>query len=162
MPPADQPARILVLSSDELSAKLYADLLEARGYDVEAVESVGGWADALVRSRPALVLIDLDSPPHPSVEAARTIRRDPRFRAIPMIAVTDRTERTSEVASVAEGCDDRIAKPITLPDFYVPIERQVARDAASATPLLAVRGAERAGAEGLNGWMGPRPREPAV
>ena len=62
---------------------------------------------------------------HPSIDVAWRLFGDPRFSAIPTIALSDLSYSTplSDTTTIIDNCDGRIAKPVSLPGFYRPIEK---------------------------------------
>lgn len=122
------PARILVLALDPFNAKVYHDMLEVRGYRVQATTRVEDWAAALDGATPDLILIELCAPNHPSASLARDIARDPRFSATPIVAVTDGLASGNQgIPAIANiSCEGHIAKPICFEDFFRPIESLLA------------------------------------
>ena len=125
---------ILVLAVDRLNAKVYGDLLEARGHRAMVAQNYRGWVGALDESPPHLVLIDLCASDHPSNDIMLTITNEPRFGSIPMIAITEEFTfgalgASGDIATVVARCAGRIAKPISVAGFYAPIDACLAQAA---------------------------------
>lgn len=139
---ANVPAEILILSVDRLSAKLYRDLLEARGYGTAGTENVHRLVEVMRLCRPDLVILDLHLGHQPDVEVVREIKCDPPLSAIPLIGVAELFAAGDETAVLAAGCDDCIAKPIAIEDFYRSVERLLERSSTAndEAPRAAVAG----------------------
>jgi two-component system sensor histidine kinase/response regulator len=99
----------------------------------EAVDMVFGAADPLPWD---LVLMDMQMPVMDGHQATVEIRKEERFRAVPIIAMTAHAMTEERERCAAEGMVDHVTKPID-PDFlYRTIEKWGAprRDAAGRKP----------------------------
>ena len=123
---------IVVLALDAYNARVYHDMLEVRGYSAVTALTVDSWLSVLGECDPDLILVDLCSSDHPSIDIARAIMRDPRYRSVPVITVTDahKSGDLNDPSRVIVDCDGRIFKPITVDGFYRPIETVLKRAAA--------------------------------
>ena len=66
---------------------------------------------AVVKSRPDLILIDIQLPVMDGYEATRRIKADPSLSSIPIIAVTSYALNGDEEKARAAGCNDFVPKP---------------------------------------------------
>ncbi|MBI4968454.1 MAG: PAS domain S-box protein [Rhodospirillales bacterium] len=70
--------------------------------------------DMAARTRPDLILIDINLPGMNGLEAVRHLKSDPATRAIPVIVLSaDATPRTIREA-LAVGCQDYLTKPVDV------------------------------------------------
>ena len=115
---------ILVLASDPFNAKLYRDLLDQHDYSSIIEQNYHRWPNALSVCTPSIVLMDLSYHCHPSIDIAWRLMGDPKFRAIPTLALTDRRENRylSDTTTIIDNCDGCITKPVSLSGFFQPIE----------------------------------------
>jgi CheY-like chemotaxis protein len=83
----------------------------------------GVWADAAVRPRPSLVLLDLKLPRIDGSEVLRRLRADARTRGLPVVVLTS----SAEVCDIAEcyrlGCNSYIRKPIDFEQFASALDQ---------------------------------------
>src|SRR5262245_45461238 len=92
MEPADSPRgrRILIIDDDPHQRETLQRLVEARGaHAVVATDGFEGFRQ-LERSHPDAVLCDLAMPIMDGIEFATRMRREHRYRRVPLIAVTGR------------------------------------------------------------------------
>jgi CheY-like chemotaxis protein len=106
---------VLIAEDHEDSRDALRTLLEAFGYRVHlAGNGFEAVAEARAR-RPDLILMDMMMPGMDGLEATRTLRADPDFPRIPIVAVTAMEGARDRV--LAAGCDDWVAKPIDIRAF---------------------------------------------
>lgn len=113
----DLDGKIVLLVDDDVR-NIFAlkNALEQRGARIEIARN-GREAVEKVRSSPAidLVLMDIMMPEMNGYEATREIRRDPRFKSLPIIAVTAKAMADDQEKCLEAGANDYLAKPIDLP-----------------------------------------------
>ncbi|WP_149468179.1 response regulator [Roseomonas genomospecies 6] len=115
--------RVLIVEDNELNMKLFHDLLEAHGY--ETLQTRNGMdALALARDhRPDLILMDIQLPEVSGLEVTRWIKEDPELKSIPVIAVTAFAMKGDEEKIREGGCEDYIAKPISVTKFLEAVQK---------------------------------------
>ncbi len=107
-------ARALLAEDNEANQMVATELLSILGIDVD-VASNGREAIEKIRANPgayACVLMDMQMPEIDGIEATETIRADPAFRAIPIIAMTANAMKKDLDACLAAGMNDYVTKPI--------------------------------------------------
>ncbi|OLB42019.1 MAG: response regulator [Candidatus Rokubacteria bacterium 13_2_20CM_2_64_8] len=110
-----RPKSVLIVDDVEDNRRIYAMFLQFEGFEVTT--AVDGH-DALSQARahpPDLVVMDLAIPGIDGWEVTRTLKRDGRTRAIPVIAVSGHALAGAEARARAAGCDAFLTKPC-LPD----------------------------------------------
>ena len=108
---------ILIVEDNDLNMKLFNDLLQAHGYEV--IQSIDG-SDVLDIAREHhldLILMDIQLPVRSGLEITKDLKADDDLRHIPIIAVTAFAMKGDEMKIREAGCDDYIAKPISVPTF---------------------------------------------
>jgi len=125
------PATILIVEDNELNMKLFHDLLSAEGYQVlQARDGLEGLYLAR-KHLPDLILMDVQLPGTLSgLDVTRSLKTDPEFEAIPIVAVTAFAMKGDEEQVLAAGCDAYIPKPISVAGFIKAIRHYLSRDPA--------------------------------
>lgn len=116
------PKTVLIVEDNELNMKLFADILESRGY---ATLRTGEGLEALELARtwhPDLILMDIQLPAISGLEVTRWIKEEPDLAGIPVVAVTAFAMRGDEDRIRDAGCEAYIAKPISIRSFLETIE----------------------------------------
>ncbi len=104
------PKRVLVVDDSITVRELERQLLEARGYAVDvAVDGVDGW-NAVRGGRYHLVISDVDMPRMDGIELVRSIKGDPRLRAIPVIIVSYKEREEDRIRGLDAGADAYLTK----------------------------------------------------
>lgn len=92
-------------------------VLEARGHQVIHVsEGETGFTKA-IEEIPDLILVDLGLPDIDGQTLVALIKRTPKLKDIPVVAVTAWPEETAREMAMAYGCDGFISKPINTRAF---------------------------------------------
>jgi CheY-like chemotaxis protein len=105
--------RILVVDDDVRNIFALSSLIE-RHHMHSVSAKTGEEAIAAMRSDQdiSLVLIDIMMPEMDGYETMRRIRQDPRFRTLPMIALTAKAMKGDREKCLEAGASDYIAKPV--------------------------------------------------
>ncbi|WP_026370279.1 response regulator [Kallotenue papyrolyticum] len=113
---------ILVVEDNPDNMYVLDHLLTRKGYTVrQAVR--GDEALALVEQvRPALVLLDMQMPGLDGYGVVRELRRRPEWASLPIIAVTASSMPGDREQTLAAGCTDYLAKPISPRELLQMIE----------------------------------------
>lgn len=105
---------ILVVEDDVEARDLLRRLLELLGARVFVAENGFDGLERLATLSVDAVLCDLAMPIMNGLEFARRVRRNPRFRRIPLVAVTGRQEQEDFLQTWDAGFDAHLVKPVTV------------------------------------------------
>ncbi|HUC09614.1 MAG TPA: response regulator [Stellaceae bacterium] len=125
--PGNEPRRrkVLIVEDNELNMKLFNDLLTAHGYDTLQT-SDGKEVLALARRHhPDLILMDIQLPEISGLEITRLIKEDKELQLIPVIAITAFAMKGDKERIRGGGCEDYVAKPISIASFLQTVRRFV-------------------------------------
>jgi two-component system sensor histidine kinase/response regulator len=105
-------ARVLLVEDNELNREVALGLLEDAQLSLETAEN-GAVAVQMISHREYdLVLMDMQMPEMDGVTATKTIRSNPRFRSLPIIAMTANAMDRDRQMCLEAGMNDHVAKPI--------------------------------------------------
>jgi two-component system cell cycle response regulator DivK len=121
--------RILIVDDGEDNRRIYTMFLTAAGFDVQSA-SDGHEALAKVRGLlPDVVVMDFAIPGIDGWQVTRRLKRDPRTRRIPVIALTGHALAGAEQRARQAGCELFLTKPCLPEDLQQHIERVMAGSA---------------------------------
>ena len=114
---------VLIVEDNDLNMKLFHDLLEAHGYQTLQART-GPEAIKLAQEHtPDLILMDIQLPEVSGLQVTAEIKEMPETAEIPVIAVTAFAMKGDEDRIRAGGCEDYIAKPISVVGFLEKVKR---------------------------------------
>jgi len=120
--------RILCIEDDHETARLLAEELSERGYEVTLAPTGRAGLEAILTSPPDLVLADVNLP---SVSGFELLERLGSSRAgserIPFVFLTALADRASELRGFELGADDYVTKPVDFDVLGARIAARLAR-----------------------------------
>ena len=120
-------ARILLVEDNEINQEVAIGQLEDAEAFVDLAEN-GEVALHMIRDNEYdAVLMDMQMPVMDGIEATRVIRSNPRFRALPIIAMTANAMASDRIACLEAGMNDHIAKPIDPDQLFGVLLRWIRR-----------------------------------
>jgi len=117
------PKTVLIVEDNELNMKLFHDLLEAHGYKTLQARTGPEALELASVHRPDLILMDIQLPEVSGLEVTQKIKDDADLSDIPIIAVTAFAMKGDEERIRRGGCEDYIAKPISVDSFLEKVKR---------------------------------------
>lgn len=114
---------VLIVEDNELNMKLFHDLLEAHGYATLQTRDGMEALKIARQEKPDLILMDIQLPEVSGLEVTKWIKEDDDLKRIPVIAVTAFAMKGDEEKIREGGCEDYIAKPISIAKFLDTVKR---------------------------------------
>lgn len=105
---------ILLVEDNYYNAKLILTYLTHRGYEVTWAKTGAEMWQALARSLPAVILMDINLPDTNGITLIQQLKQDDRYLMIPIIAQTAMAMKGDRDRCLASGADGYISKPIDL------------------------------------------------
>jgi two-component system sensor histidine kinase/response regulator len=131
-------ARILVVEDNELNQEVATELLKDAGFVVEVADNGQIALDKLDASDFDIVLMDLQMPVMDGLTATIEIRKQPRWRELPVVAMTANAMQGDREKCLAAGMNDHLAKPIEPDELWKGLLKWVTpRDGIGAALLKA-------------------------
>jgi len=105
-------SRILVVEDNPANLELMQEWLASEGFQVQSATTLDEAFAVFKGDAPEAVLLDVQLGAQDGLDLAAWIRQDPRFRAIPVIAVTAHAMVTDHERVMGAGCDACVSKPV--------------------------------------------------
>jgi signal transduction histidine kinase/HAMP domain-containing protein/CheY-like chemotaxis protein len=107
--------KVLIVDDDPRSVFALTTLLEQHGLEVVCADN-GVAGLRVLQEQPGIkvVLMDVMMPELDGNDTIMTIRRMPRFRGLPIIAVTAKAMKGDRERSLASGANDCVTKPVDV------------------------------------------------
>jgi len=106
--------RVLLVEDNFPNAKLMLTYLSRLSYEVTWAKDGKEMWNALERSLPAVILMDVNLPDADGLTLTRQLKQHPRYQAIPVIVQTAMAMKGDRAVCLESGADDYISKPIDL------------------------------------------------
>lgn len=127
-----QGARVLIAEDNEINQQVAKEMLEQAGFVVEIANDGREAVEMVKTGNFELVLMDIQMPVLGGFEATRKIRKDQRFKDLPIIAMTAHAMVGDYEKSLEAGMNDHVTKPIdpdrllsALMRWLKPVDREV-------------------------------------
>lgn len=105
-------ARVLLVEDNELNRDVALGLLEDAQLSISRAEDGQVAVQMIEKNDYDLVLMDMQMPVLDGVSATMRIRANPRFRSLPIIAMTANAMASDREKCLQAGMNDHLAKPI--------------------------------------------------
>jgi len=124
-----------VIEDEAAIAEAVAQRLRGEGFEVEwAGDGISG-VELCLRTRPALVVLDLMLPGLDGLEVFRRLRSE--RGDLPVVMLTARGEESDRVLGLEIGADDYVTKPFSSRELVLRIQSILRRAAPPAAPPAA-------------------------
>jgi PAS domain S-box-containing protein len=118
-------ARILLVEDNPINQELARDLLGRAAIEVTVAEDGQQAIDILGRESFDGVLMDCQMPVLDGYAATAILRREPRLRGLPIIAMTANAMAGDRDKALAAGMNDHIGKPINVAEMFATLARWI-------------------------------------
>jgi two-component system cell cycle response regulator len=121
------PPHVLVADQDPVATSALAWLLREQGYQVTSVVERKRLIDALERTRPDLLLVDVEDLGLDGEYLLERVKQDERWRDVPIVVATHLPSngKTSTVLVPPRIADDYVTKPFRVPELLARIQTQL-------------------------------------
>ena len=96
-------------------------LLGKHGYTVRTAENGEEAMRRMNEETPDMILMDVVMPGQNGFQLTRSITRDPRWTAVPVIMCTSKNQETDKVWGMRQGARDYIVKPVNGEELLAKI-----------------------------------------
>jgi twitching motility two-component system response regulator PilH len=106
-------AKVMVVDDAVSELKLMESILKGAGHQVLSFVDGDELEDKCTKERPDLVLLDIVMPKRNGYEILRSLKRDERTKATPVVLVSSKNQESDRVWGKRQGADDYLPKPFT-------------------------------------------------
>jgi two-component system cell cycle response regulator len=124
---AGSPAPHVLVADDPGTSGALAWLLREQGYQVTSVSEHRRLIDALERTRPDLVLVDVEHLGPDGEQLLERMKRDERWRDVPIVVATPLPTNGKAAGELVlpRAADDYVTKPFRVPELLARIHTQL-------------------------------------
>ena len=145
LPGGFRNTRILLAEDDAINQHFVSEILEAEGLRVSVAINGREAVKAVFENHFDLVFLDCRMPVMDGLEAAVRIRRDPRFKELPLIGLSASASDEDREKGLAAGMNDYLVKPVETGDLFSAVRRWVSADKVEEHRAVAIgKGADDA------------------
>jgi len=117
-----KPQKILIVDDDPAILHALEQVLQDEGYAVETTTKDGRYVEeSLGRGLPDLIILDMLLSGHDGRDICRLLKSRPDTTGIPIIMLSAHPK--AEATSLAAGADEFLAKPFSVDDLLLKIEK---------------------------------------
>ncbi|MBF0422431.1 MAG: response regulator [Magnetococcales bacterium] len=118
-------ARVLLAEDHPINQQVTLEILRNIGLLVTIAPNGQAAVDALMQEEFDLVLMDIQMPVMDGFTATRHIRTHPKFKSLPIVAMTAHALSGDREQCLNAGMDDYVSKPIETEQFYIILEKWI-------------------------------------
>lgn len=115
--------RVLLVEDDLATVDVMQQELEFLGYEVAVAGDGKAALDMVTSDPPDMIIMDVRMPKMDGFQAAAMIKENPKTQHIPILAATAKALPGDREKCLASGYDGYIAKPFTVKQLGVAIEK---------------------------------------
>jgi PAS domain S-box-containing protein len=121
--PSLRPMTILLAEDNQVNSDMVRTYLESYGYTVLVAQNGEEVLQKVEEIIPDLIVMDIQMPKMDGLEATRLLRRDWRFAATPIIALTALVMPGDRERCLEAGANEYLSKPVSLKTLLNVIEK---------------------------------------
>lgn len=125
--------QIYCVEDDSSIRELLVYTLNASGFCAQGFESAHDFFQAVEKSLPQLILLDIMLPDTDGMEILKTLRSAASTCEIPVIMLTAKSDRLDKIKGLDSGADDYITKPFDILELISRI-RAILRRSTPSSP----------------------------
>lgn len=112
----------ILVVDDEEPVALSIELSLRRDYQVRVANSAIEALKIIRRAVPDLIILDIMMPGMDGIQFCNELRKDPMFRAIPILFLTAKGRIEDKIAGLEAGADDYLTKPFDVRELQLRVK----------------------------------------
>ncbi|MBV8471505.1 MAG: response regulator transcription factor [Burkholderiaceae bacterium] len=120
-------SRLLLIDDDTRLTGMLGDYLSAAGFEVTQAASLGLARQCLDSALFDLLVLDVMLPDGDGLDFCRELRRDSRFKRLPVLMLSARGEPMDRILGLELGADDYLAKPFEPRELQARVKAMLRR-----------------------------------
>ncbi len=129
--------RVLLVEDNEINQQVATEILAGAGLAVSVANNGQEAVEAIQKNAYDVILMDVQMPVMDGYTATGIIRKDERFRDLPILAMTAHAMAGDQDKSMAAGMNDHVTKPIDPEKLFATLAKWTAGKIAAASGLAA-------------------------
>jgi two-component system alkaline phosphatase synthesis response regulator PhoP len=121
------PKRILIVDDEPDLVETLRFPLEMEGYQVLVADNGEMGLNLARKERPDLIILDLMLPKLDGYKVCRLLKFDERFKEIPVLMVTAKTQEKDRLLGKETGADEYITKPFDIEKLLEKVKAYLGR-----------------------------------
>lgn len=109
--------KLICVEDDSDISELISYTLTSYGFDVSAVGNAAEFYSELENNVYDMVILDIMLPDEDGIHILKNIRKNPRFKRLPVIMLTAKSGQMDKIKGLDSGADDYITKPFDIMEF---------------------------------------------
>ena len=118
-------ANVLLVEDNEINQQVAKEILEGAGLKITLANDGQEAVNAVKENTYDAVLMDVQMPVMDGYTATREIRKDGRFKELPIIAMTANAMAGDREKSLEAGMNDHVAKPIDTKELFSTLAKWI-------------------------------------
>jgi len=131
---------ILIIEDDAPTQALLKNEVQDNGHLVRVASTLRDGVKILEENQTDLLILDRGLPDGDGVSLCLNLRNDARFKTLPILMLTGKTETVDKILGLRYGADDYLAKPFDIDELLARMDALIRR----ITPALAEHSPELA------------------
>ena len=120
------PEKILIVEDEPRNMRVVTMTLKPYGYDLLQAKDGEEALEIAAADHPDLILMDIQLPKMSGLEAAQRLRKMPRFKDTPIVALTAYAMKGDKEKFLAAGCDAYLSKPFNTRELPEVVAKMLA------------------------------------
>jgi DNA-binding response OmpR family regulator len=116
-------AKVMVVDDALSDVKLMESIIKSAGHEVVYYLDGEALEEKLATERPDLLLLDIVLPRRNGYEILRSVKKDARFKATPVVVVSSKNQASDRTWGLRQGADEYVAKPFTSSQLLAAVGR---------------------------------------